>query len=269
MTSQNAEYYDNQDLADYFEQQEDFEADKPFYLELLGDEPQRVLEVGSGTGRLARVLSRAGHAVIGVEQSSHMIEVAERYLNDEDIEPGQRPTYLHRDILSGSPPGEDFDFVLVPEYTFGGFLDRTSQDKALRYCHTALKRGGTLVLHLYLPNPAYFAALRLGHVGNAVREEVGTLHLDDAGEQVAITKTNHYSRVTGEVSSEVFYDLVQSDGPVRRSIRHVASHAFTPLEISLLLENCGFRDIHMYGDFDGGPLAEDSHELIVTARRGV
>lgn len=267
MAAWNASYYNDERIAKIFEQQEDFEADKPFYLDLLSDARMKVLEVGSGTGRLSRVLSKAGHQVIGVENATPMLARAEQLLEEEDIPQDCRPRYEQGDVLNDHPPASDFDFALVPEYTFGGFLDRWEQERVLGYCLSALKLGGTLVIHTFLPNPSYFAALKLGHVGNSVREEVATVPLEDTGEQVAITKTNHYSRVSGNVTSEVFYDVVASDGTVRRTIKHVASHAFTPAELDALLNNSGFNSITWYGGFDGSSLGEDSHELIVTARK--
>lgn len=267
MVSSNASYYNDERIARVFEQQEDFESDKPFYLKLLGDTSRKVLEVGSGTGRLSRALSKAGHEVVGVEKAEPMLARAQELLEQEEVPQDSRPSYEQGDVLGQSPPANDFEFVLIPEYTLGGFLDRADQERVLQYCNLALKPGGTLVIHTYLPNPSYFASLKLGHVGNAVREEVATVPLDDTGEQVAITKTNHYSRVSGNVSSEVFYDVIAPDGTVRRTIKHVASHAFTPAELDVLLRGSGLEPVEWYGDFDSSPLSEESHELIVVAAR--
>lgn len=261
----NADYYDNPDIANYFEAQENFEADKPFYLKLLGAAPKSVLEVGSGTGRVSRVLSESGHHVTGVEQSKPMIEAALEHLDKEEIDSDRRPDYIHGDVLEDPPPGDKFDFVLIPEYTFGNFLDPAEQKKVLEYAKNALSDSGTLCLHLYLPDPAYFASLRLGHVGNGIREEVGTLSIEGIDKTVVVTKTNNYSRVTGNVHSEVFYDAVDPAGYVSRTIQHIASHAFTPSEVRQLLETSGFKNIVMYGDFSFGPLTDSSFDMIITA----
>ncbi|MXN63265.1 methyltransferase domain-containing protein [Bacillus sp. BGMRC0062] len=264
----NDAYYDDSSVAEYFESQEDFEDDKPFYVDFLNSlsGPQKVLEIGSGTGRLTRVLSQHGHTIIGVERSTAMIDVALKKLDAEKIETSKRPRYHHGNPLNDSPLSNDFDVVLIPEYTFGGFLSQSEQERILGYCLESLRSGGSLIIHLYLPNPAYFAALRLGGVGNPIREQVGTIK-DANGDDVSITKSNSYSRVTGNVSAEVFYDRVTSEGLLHRGIQYVSSHAFTPSEISLLLEKCGFHVKSIFGSFDKAPLLEDSKELVVVSEK--
>jgi len=63
-------------------------ADVAFYVDEAGraGEGREVLEVGSGTGRLTLPLARAGHRVIGVDQSSAMLQWARTKLAAEPEE---------------------------------------------------------------------------------------------------------------------------------------------------------------------------------------
>jgi SAM-dependent methyltransferase len=63
----------------------DYDDARPSYPEaalrwLLGDEPRKVLDLGSGTGRLGALAARLGHEVLAVEPDPRMRELAERAL---------------------------------------------------------------------------------------------------------------------------------------------------------------------------------------------
>src|SRR5215210_8633506 len=53
-----------------------FEADLPLYLDLAAAEGGRVLEVACGSGRVLVPLARAGHDVVGLDASPHMLALA-------------------------------------------------------------------------------------------------------------------------------------------------------------------------------------------------
>ncbi len=46
------------------------------YLALAGDAPKTILDMGSGTGRLAVALAERGHRVTGADPSAGMMQVA-------------------------------------------------------------------------------------------------------------------------------------------------------------------------------------------------
>jgi len=49
-----------------------------FYLDLAGPAPLRVLDVGSGTGRLACALAARGHRAAGADPAAAMLAIARR-----------------------------------------------------------------------------------------------------------------------------------------------------------------------------------------------
>jgi SAM-dependent methyltransferase len=48
----------------------------PFLLELLGDAPKKVVDVGCGSGVTTSALARAGHDVVGIEPSASFVQMA-------------------------------------------------------------------------------------------------------------------------------------------------------------------------------------------------
>jgi ubiquinone/menaquinone biosynthesis C-methylase UbiE len=97
----------------------------------------RTLDVGSGTGRpTAAALVKAGHAVLGVDVSPVMVELARRQVPEAE--------FRHADVRELPLEAESFDGVCV----FFSLLQmtRAEQSAVLRRLALALRPGGHLVL---------------------------------------------------------------------------------------------------------------------------
>src|SRR5947208_2019322 len=57
-----------------------YDADLPWYLELAAAQGGRVLELACGSGRVLLPLARAGHEVVGLDSSPHMLALAREKL---------------------------------------------------------------------------------------------------------------------------------------------------------------------------------------------
>ena len=130
--------------------------DVAFYVEeanRIGD-GSVVLELGSGTGRLTLPLARAGHPVIGLDQSSAMLARARTKLAEEPDDVRRRVTLVEGDVRSAefTPPAVP-DLVIAP---FRVLQHLTSIDDQLRLFALArrvVRPGGRFVLDVF--NPAY------------------------------------------------------------------------------------------------------------------
>lgn len=100
----------------------------------------RVLDMGCGTGIVARIAAERGARVTGVDQSRGMLDVARQL----------EPTIDWREGSAGNPPlamEETFDVVLSG-HALQFFPDRAV---AVRQMHRALVRGGRLGLTTWSP----------------------------------------------------------------------------------------------------------------------
>jgi hypothetical protein len=61
------------------------------------------------------------------------------------------------------------------------------------------------------------------------------------------------------------YDRVRVDGEVRRSVFDTQLRYSTEAEIRLLLQQCGLRVTHVYGDYDLAPIGAGEN-LVFVAR---
>lgn len=95
--------------------------------------PARILDVGSGTGRLAEVLSRRGYYVVGIDVSLPMVRRAVRFWRPDFVNAGS----WHIPIR---PSSFDAATALFTMHHWG------SHELSLRSIHSLLKEGSVLVV---------------------------------------------------------------------------------------------------------------------------
>lgn len=101
---------------------------------------QRVLELGTGTGRLARALNSAGHAVVGVDSSMEMLR---RFTASAEIACAD---------MSVMPFGAgSFDTVLIATNTFFNLATAKAQQECMRETRRVLRLGGRAIIEAYVP----------------------------------------------------------------------------------------------------------------------
>lgn len=109
----------------------------------------RVADVGSGTGRIVRMLLEAGAAHVTAVEPSEAFEVLTRNLADE----AERVEFLNT-TGEGLPTDRDFDFV----FSIGVLHHIPDPSPCVRAALAALKPGGQLLIWVYGAegNRAYF-----------------------------------------------------------------------------------------------------------------
>lgn len=143
------------------------ELHQPF-IEFIPTKPSRVLDVGSGIGRDASVLSEMGHRVTAVEPIANFRAAARRLHDSTNIE--WVDDSLPRLSVFDNQPGQ-FDFVLASGVWH--HLDDVEQQHAIRR-----------LSHLLCPKGIFALSLRHGPAG------VGTHVFPTDGQQtVAYAKT--------------------------------------------------------------------------------
>jgi len=120
-----------------------FEEDLPFYLKYTPTKGT-ALELGCGTGRLARKLARAGRRMVGIDISKPMLQKAKSHSS-------QNIRYLCADI-SQFHLRDTFNSIIIPYNTLNLLSDTGSVKDCLSCCRSLLKDQGKLLLELFIPN---------------------------------------------------------------------------------------------------------------------
>lgn len=230
--------------------------DVGLWLAFAGRTPRPVLEVGCGTGRIALALALAGHTVSGIDPSPPMLELA----REKAAEAGLEVELIEGRVTELALEPGKYGFVVVPADVFLYCESGEEQVVTLHVLGEAMAFDGILAVDLPGPalwlDPASNGQPLLVHTGEtAAGETLDTWHIheDDLALQ---TRT---LRVT--------YERTAPDGAVRRQMSEHRLRYVYPFEIECLLRLAGLVPLDVYGDYDLGPLTNESERMIVTARR--
>ncbi|MBE0634649.1 class I SAM-dependent methyltransferase, partial [Candidatus Bipolaricaulota bacterium] len=117
------------------------------------DEHHSILEIASGTGRVAIKLAQAGFQVVGIDLSQDMLSIARaKSASLKNV------TFVQADMRSFDL-NRDFALALVPAYSFQLLLTEKAQKTCLEKISKHLIPRARLVLHLERQDPDWLASL--------------------------------------------------------------------------------------------------------------
>lgn len=233
----------------------DLDADLDMYTGFAERTGGAILEIGSGTGRVALVLAEAGHTVVGLEPSDAMRSIAQQKIAEAEL--ADRVTLVAGDMRRFKLD-QHFGLVVAPINTFLHNLTLDDQLATLISIKKHLRPGGLLVLDCFNPDPAHAADDRRLLLQRTV--------IDPDTHQPA---TLWLARSTdwGQQLQEIVYvaDRLDAQGQVVRATLIAQFRFIFRNEMQLLLKLGGFDLKDIYGSyeldlFDGG-----SEKLIVVA----
>lgn len=229
--------------------------DVGLWLSFAGRTDRPVLEVGCGTGRIALALAADGHAVTGIDPSSAMLDIARRRADDDALD-----VEFHEGVLATVDlPRDHFGFIVVPADVFLHCRDGEEQLNDLRVLGSLLHFSGQLVLDL--PGPA--ASLDPSANGQPLLVYAGPL---DDGQQLDVWQVHEDDLAAQTRTLRVTYEQTSLDGIVRRTQSVHDLRYLYRFEVEYLLHIAELVLIGVYGDYDLGPLTNDSDRMIVVAR---
>lgn len=229
-----------------------------FYAELASGSGGPVLELGVGTGRVAREIARRGVDVVGVDSMPEMLKQAK--LRFEKLPRAARDRIeLRRGDMRRIRLARTFPMVISPFNVFMHLYERRDVERALATVLHHLKPQGRFVFDVLLPQPESLARdpQRIYRVGTVKRPGQGR-------------RFNYRERFAYDAASQVqtvsmiFQD---PDDPGAIEVTPLAHRQFFPAELEALLHYNGFTIEDRFGDFECGPLTEESESQVIVAKR--
>ncbi len=116
--------------------------ERDLFERFLPRPPARILDLGSGGGREAIPLARMGYAVLGIELSPRLVEIART--NAGEVAATAR--FETGDVTAIDLPPESFDAALMLAQLYGHIQGRARRVETLRRVRRALAPAGVLIV---------------------------------------------------------------------------------------------------------------------------
>ncbi|KQU72990.1 hypothetical protein ASC75_04825 [Aminobacter sp. DSM 101952] len=219
--------------------------DTDFYLDVAGERPRTILDMGCGTGLLAVEFARRGHKVTGADPAAGMLAIARSRPGGDLVD------WIASDA-AGLVTETRFDLVVMTGHVFQVFLTDDAIAAMLGNLRRHLAPNGRLAFETRNP---------------AARE----------WQEWTAAETSKQVEVDGLGAVAVHYDVTSVEGQLVRYETHFGfadgDRVVTPSmlrfierdQLAQALAGAGFANVDWYGDWDRSPLHADSPEIIVIA----
>jgi SAM-dependent methyltransferase len=225
--------------------------DRQFFLELIRERGEPVLDVGCGTGRLLLDFRALGVDMDGVDNSAPMLALCRRKAERLGL-----TANLHLQSMSALDLPHPYRTILVPSSSFQLLLDPAKAGRALDAFHRHLEPAGTLAMPIIVLDKPYEKAWTV------------EAQLED-GSTIRRTARAAFDPSRRVEATDDLYEVFR-DGELLRSERHVrdsATFAWTADELRGELQAHGFIDLEFLSGFTRKPHVPADEVFTVIARR--
>jgi SAM-dependent methyltransferase len=229
--------------------------DVPFWTRLARAAEGPVLELGSGTGRIAVPVGRSGTPIVGIDLSARMLVRARTRVRRARL--GQLVHLVRGDIRHLPFPGGRFSLVMAPYGILQSLVGDADLRATLAAVAAVLRPGGRLVMELVADLPAWHeysneTKLRGWRAG-------GRSH-------VTLIESVRQDRTQGLTLFE--QEFVERRGRARTSRRFtLAFRTVSVPQMARRLERAGLRVTARLGSYDGDPWTKASETWLLIAER--
>lgn len=223
------------------------DTDHRFYAALADEvDASAVLDLGCGTGTLARLLASAGRSVVGIDPDPDMLRYAAAAPGGDRVE--------WRLGYSALATSDSADLAVMSGHVAQVFRDRDSWTAALRDLHRALVAGGTLAFESRNPEARAWEKWTRAQTLRVVVTPAGPVEVWHETETVTLPL----------VAFDTFTrNLVTGEETVTRDVL-----AFRPVDdLVKSLRETALSVSRVLGDWDGRPFEPLSPEVIVVATK--
>ncbi|MCR9279558.1 MAG: class I SAM-dependent methyltransferase [Pseudomonadaceae bacterium] len=137
-------HYSDARLAALYDLDSPWSEDTDFYIDLIGGEPRRVLDIGCGTGTLCVGLAQRGHDCTGLDPAAAMLDIARS-------KPGADRVRWVCATAQNLDLAERFDWIVMTGHAFQTLVSDQEIHLALRAMHRHLAANGCIAFETRNP----------------------------------------------------------------------------------------------------------------------
>lgn len=244
-------------LYDQLDELSDFE-DVAFYRLFAGLEAGPVLDLGCGTGRVLVPLVQDGLEVVGLDASQQMLATCR-----QKVEAAGLACELVQGDMRRFDLGERrFGTIMVPGFSIQMLSHEGDFWDCLACCRRHLRAGGQLILPTFMPWEMIWDERDEGPL--ELRREY-----EDPDSKMSFRAFQGWSLDRMEQRLTLFNRFEKRDAAgvaLGCEERQMLLRWFLPHEMLNTLDQLGFSDVQLYGDFTTNPPEEDSESIVYVAR---
>ncbi len=238
--------------------------DVEFFLGLAQDAEAAghpVLELATGTGRVAIPIARAGIRVVGLDASKEMLAQAAKKSSDLD-----NVRWVEGDMTAFDLP-EKFGLAFIPFRSFQHLLTVEAQLSCLSCIHDHLVPGGRLAFDVFNPDLVIMGQW-LGAKRGGLQKRRDDYVSPKSERVVKAWETHDYHPANQEVEATFIDEELDDDGVVVSKVyRGLRLRYVFRFEMEHLLARTGFEIEDLFGDCYGAPFTDTSPEMVFVARK--
>lgn len=226
--------------------------DNEFFLDEIRKAKGRVLEVGTGTGRLFMNALAGGADIYGLDISESMLEVLYKKLPQD-----QHYRLSLQNVMDFSFDIR-FDLIIAPFRVLMHLIDKSDQLKALNNVCRHLNAGGAFIFDVFVPD--------LLMLVNGVHN-----NMDFEGEYEPGYLLRRFVTTEPDLIHQTilvnFHMEWQEGGGWKHDDWSVPLRFLFRYELEHLIDRSDFREYEIYGDYTGSKLDKSSKEFIAVCRK--
>lgn len=235
--------------------------DLDLYLALAARTGHPIVELATGSGRIAVPLAAAGHRVTGIDLDPAMLDRARTRAEAAGQGTADRLSLVAGDLFTTTTPGAGgFGLAILALNSILVLGGPRQQGRAVRVLADLLAPGGIAVVDAWLPHPDDLAR----YDG---RLSLEWLRRDpESGRDVVKLASAWYDETTRAVTLTTIFDEAGPGEPPVRWTRVDSLHLTSAAELRREAEDAGLVLEVMAGDYDLAPIAPGDDRAILVAR---
>lgn len=265
------DHYHDPLLTRLYDSQNPWGPDCDFFLSLLHNAlvPQKILDVGCGTGLLTAAFANLGHNTTGIDPASDMLDIARHRQS------GDKVSWVQSDAAQFKSD-QLFDLITLSGHAFQVFLTDQAIHDALSNLKALLSPNGKIVFDTRNLDAKAWKGWTPEKTTQTFVLPANSQHQKDQTIEVWHDLGNVEKYGDGRI---VQYFTLYRAVPVRESNAPSSGQSRPPPtkteaqirflshnELLAHLDKAGLVLEHLFGDWDQTPLQKDSREMIVVAR---
>lgn len=217
--------------------------DIAFYVSLAEQADGPVLDIATGTGRVALAIAAAGHEVTAVDVNEAMVDFAITKDADASV------SWVVQDARELKVRGK-FGLAIVAGNALQQFATNDDRADVLKAIYRQLAPGATFTFAIRFPHTADLAR-------RVETPEIWHSYTDVTGSQVIVSGTQRYDAATQVMTHETYRQYAVDGTPAEAPTTTAVRYSF-PQELEAALAAARFEVEATYADFAGTPLTAES-----------